>query len=1040
MKQLLHRSVILLVCWGASLSLLAQDRVISGKVTNSADNTALPGVSIIVKGTPRGTTTDNNGDYKVSVPANATLIFSYIGFVRREVKVGNSTVINLAMENDESILNEVVVTALGVKKEKKALGYSTQDVKGQDIIDTGRDNFLVAMQGRVSGLTMTPTSGQPGSSVSIQLRGASSIGGNNQPLFVVDGLPIDNRTFSQEAYVSPQPNRDNDYLNRAADINPNDIESITVLKGPEAAALYGIDASAGAILITTKKGTLGGKGKITYDNSFRMEEVYRFPKVQQVYGRGVNGSPDPNTQRFFGPKLPENTQFYDNFDGFFRTGFTQKHNLGFEGGNDKVTYRWSNSFTDQKGTIPTSAYKTLSSRLTATIKLTPKLEATTSFNYVNTQIVKPVRSEFGFLIGLLTWPTYDDVTNYLNPDGTRRRLIADTGEYDNPLFSVNKNKNSDRTKRTIGNFNLNYNPTSWLNMVARFGIDSYSTLGNSFLQPESNRGLVGKGAIDNYTENSQLLNGNFLATAKKTVGKLTTSLLVGGSVDDRNYEVTSIHGEKLYLPDYNSINNTDPVTQRNKLTIIRQRLLGVFGKLDFDYNNYLFLSVTGRNDWSSTLPKANNSFFYPSVSASFVFSDLPALKDKFTALSFGKVRASFAQTGKDATPYRVRARLVSQTTTGGGFIYDFYGDNPDLKPERTNGFEIGTELKFFKNRLGLEVAYYSNERSKQIVTQRLSYGTGFIFGLLNGGTFSNHGVELTLNGNPVKTPDFSWDITANFSRYKTEVRNLPADVSEFYNSDTWLYGNARASAFPSGLDSYFSTINLAYNQRGASSATAIGGYSYLRNNRGDILISPTTGLPVINTNFLPIGDRNPDFTVGVTNMFRYKNLQLSFLLDIRKGGDVFNGNEKYLYTMGLSTRTLNRDQTMVFKGVLRDGLENSDNPTPNTIQITPQTRSADYYAALPESEFVEKDINWLRMRDITLSYKFPKAILNRTKVFSSASVFVTGTDLFLLTNYTGADPSINGNTASTTGVGGAGFDFGTLSMPRAVSFGLRVGL
>ncbi|WP_273215185.1 SusC/RagA family TonB-linked outer membrane protein [Runella zeae] len=1039
MNKLLLRLGVLVLSFALSLSLFAQDRVITGKVSSNSDNTLLPGVSIVVKGTTRGTTTDNNGDFKLTVPANATLIFSYIGFTSREIKVGNQSVINLELSPDESTLNEVVVTAMGIKKEKKLLGYSTQDVKGQDIIDTGRDNFLVALQGRVAGLTMTPTSGQPGASVSIQLRGASSIGGNNQPLYVVDGLPIDNRTFSQEAYVNPLPNRDNDYLNRAADINPNDIESITVLKGPEAAALYGIDASAGAILITTKKGS-GGKGKITYDNNFRFEDVYRFPQVQKVYGRGINGAPDPNTQRFFGPKLPENTQFYDNFESFFRTGFTQKHSLGFEGGKEGVTYRWSTTYTDQAGTVPTSAFKTLSTRLTATANLTSKLKATTSFSFVNTQVVKPIRSEYGFLIGLLTWPSYDDVSNYLNPDGTRRRLIADTGEYDNPLFSVNKNKNTDRTKRTIGNFSLEYTPTTWLNIIGRFGADNYSTLGNSFLHPESNRGLVGRGTIDNYTENSQLLNGNLLITAKKAIGDFNTSFLLGGSVDDRNYEVTAVRGEKLYLPDYNSINNTDPATQRNKLTITRQRLLGVFGKLDIDYKNYLSLSITGRNDWSSTLPKANNSFFYPSVSMSFVFTDLPSMKGQFSALSFGKIRASYAQTGKDAIPYRVRARLVPQTTTGGGFIYDFYGDNPNLNPERSSGFEVGTELKFFKNRLGLEVAYYSNERSKQIVVQRLSYGTGFIFGLLNGGTFSNRGVEITLTGSPIRTPSFSWDATVNFSKLKTDVRNLPADVAEYYNSDTWLYGNARASAFVNGLDSYYSNINLAYNRRGEGSATAIGGYSYLRNNKGDILISPATGLPITNTNFLPIGDRNPDFTMGVTNMFRYKNLQLSFLLDIRKGGDVYNGNERYLYAMGLSTRTLDRDQPVVFKGVLRDGLENTDNPTANNIQVTPATRLDYYTSALPESEFVEKDINWLRLRDVTLSYRLPTTLLNRTGFLNNASVFVTGTDLFLLTNYTGADPSINGNSASTLGVGGAGFDFGTLALARAVSFGVRIGL
>ncbi|MBC7890945.1 MAG: SusC/RagA family TonB-linked outer membrane protein, partial [Sphingobacteriaceae bacterium] len=359
----------------------------------------------------------------------------------------------------------------------------------------------------------------------------------------------------------------------------------------------------------------------------------------------------------------------------------------------------------------------------------------------------------------------------------------------------------------------------------------------------------------------------------------------------------------------------------------------------------------------------------------------------------------------------------------------------------------------FKGRLGVDFAYYDKELSQQIVNQRLSYGTGFIFGLVNGGTFSNRGVEVQLTGKPLKSADFGWDVTLNFTQLKTSVKNLPADQPEYYNSDTWLFGNARASAFVANLPGYYPKdnsgekngnaayrgINWDYYQRGMGTATAIGGYGYQRNKNGDVLINPLTGLPLTNNLFLPIGDRNPDFTIGLQNNFRFKNIQLSFLLDIRKGGDVFNGTAMYLWRNGLSTRSLDRDTPVTFKGVLRDGKEDTDNPTPNSIQVNPTLRSLDYFGAMPESEFVEKDINWLRLRDVSLSYQLPEAWLTRTKVIKTVGVYVNGTDLFLLTNYTGADPNVNGTTATSGGVGAGGFDYGTLSLPRGFSFGVRVG-
>jgi hypothetical protein len=562
-------------------------------------------------------------------------------------------------------------------------------------------------------------------------------------------------------------------------------------------------------------------------------------------------------------------------------------------------------------------------------------------------------------------------------------------------------------------------------------------LGNYLQHPESNRGIVGKGFIENYNENGQLLTGNLLATVKKKFGDFNTSLMVGGDIFDNRYEVTSVYGEQLYLPDFNSINNTLPTTMRNKLTVTRKRIVSGFGKIDLSYKDIFYLTATGRNDISSTLPIVNNSFFYPAVSTSFIFSEIGGLKDALPALSMGKLRAAYAQSGKDAPPYKVLAALTPQTTSGGGFAYGVFGGNEGLKPERGESFEFGFEMQFFNGRLGIDASRYTKTVSDQIVSQRLSYGTGFILGLLNGGTFTNSGYELQLKGTPVKTKDFGWDIIANFTTLKTSVKNLPADVSEYYNSDTWLVGNARASAFVGNLSTYYPTFNLDNNQRGAGSATAIGGYSYLRNKRGDIMINPSSGLPVINTNFLPIGDRNPDFTVGLTNTFSYKNIRLSFLLDIRKGGDVFNGNEYFLFRNGLSKNSLDREKPVVFNGVLRDGKEDSDAPTKNNIQITPVTRS-DYFSAFAESDFVEKDINWLRLRDVTVSYSLPKALLQQTKLFQAASVFVTGTDLFLLTNYKGADPNVNGTTATSLGVGAAGFDFGTLAVPRGISFGVRV--
>lgn len=1038
--------MVLALCCATSVMAQEQHKI-SGTVLSAKDNTPLPGINVIIKGTTRGTVTDIDGKFSLVVSPQDVIVVSFIGMETKEVPVGNQTTLVVNLSESTTALDEVVVTALGVKEEKRSLGYAVQEVKGDEIAQTQRPNFMASMQGRVAGLTVTSTSGLPGASTSMTLRGMSSLSGDNQPLIVVDGLPIENTTFNQHSLVSDQDNRGNDYTNRAADINPNDIESITVLKGPEAAALYGQQGGSGVIVITTKKGSLGA-GRISYDNNFGFQKVYRFPDdIQNKYSLGNYGYLGSTIDEFtyLGPEYEEGTKFYDNVDKYFQTGFSQTHNISVEGGSKETSYRFSTNYFTQDGVVPTSAYDKLSTRLTGRTLIGKKLEATTTFNYIYSANEKPERGASGYLMSVLTWPLNENVSHYLNADGTRYRIFPEPGdasdEPDNPFFAAYKNKNSTKTNRIIGNMSLSYDPTAWLNVAGRFGADVYTSEGNTFHDQESSRGLDNDGEVENYIATNRLLNGQALATARKKFGDINTSLMLGGSFKDSHYEVNSVQGTGVLVPGFNSINNT--AETNSKITIYRERLVSLMGRFSADYKDLLYLSITGRNDVSSTLPAKNRSFFYPSASVSFVFTELDNFHSSF--LTYGKLRASVASVGKDAPPYKVKSSLSSSSYTGGGFAYGYYGGNSDLTPERATSYEFGTELKFFNGRAGLDLTWYNNNRYNQITQQRLSYGTGFIFGLLNGGDITQRGLEVLVTVKPLVKKDFEWEVLVNFTHSKSIVNELPAKVGEYYDSDTWLYGNARGSAFPSNLASRYTGetydgYNWQYLQRGLGSGTAIGGYTYQRNKNGEVLINPASGLPVQTADFLPIGERNPDFTIGLTNSFTYKNLRVSFLLDIRKGGDVFNGNEMYLFEKGLSKRVLDRKSPYIFKGVLQDGNENSDSPTQNTMELTPYTMGSSFYSAFAESDFVERDINWLRLRDLTISYTIPASILGNGKGIRTASVFTTMTDLFMITNYTGADPMSNGTTAATGGAGAFGFDFGTLSTPRTFSFGVRVSL
>ncbi len=1009
-------TVVLALLFSAAQA-LAQEKTVTGRVTGE-QGAPLQGVTVIIRGTTTGTQTNADGTYFIRTTEGQVLLYRLIGNAPEERVVGAEYVINVALRRVTTKLDEVVVTALGQTTEQRALGTAQQTVEGAAIAQTQRSNFVNALQGRVAGVEVTSTSGVPGASSSITIRGISSISSSNQPLFIIDGLPMDNKTLNTNVLASDAPgsttafnNRGIDFTNRAADLNPEDIESLVVLKGPEASALYGIDAANGAIVITTKRGRVGGG--LEYSNSFAMATPRGRPELQRVYGPSAVGT---TTFLYYGAPYAPGTRFYDNIDGFFRTAMTQKHNLAFSGAaaDNRINYRISTAGTREEGVVPGSRLDRVNLTGASQVQALRWLRADLSMSYAYANNDQTLKGENGPLIGLMVWPQTDDAANYLTAAGERRRLtnLALASEVDNPYFSVKKNRNNSKTNRIIANLGLIATPFSWGNLRTNIGTDSYTNQQQVLRHPSSALGNTFGGVLDQGNDITRSLNAQTLLNVNShaITDDISISGLLGNQVSDYKSTVDAIKGQDFLEPDFVSVNNTN--LRLGRTTISQRRLLSAFGSATVDFKNYLYVTVTGRNDWTSTIPQGANSFFYPSVSSSFVFSDaFPRVGEFMT----GKLRAAYAEVGKDARPYAYRPSLEFKTTSHGGYGYGFTGPNLKLKPEFAQSSEFGTELSFLKDRLGIDATFYRKQTKDQIVNDiRGSYATGFVLFNLNGAVTRNQGLELTVRGTPLQMTDFSWDVIANFDRSRGKVVSLPNALPESYVSDTWLYGNVRNGTAP-GL-----------------STQSLTGWYYLRNTQGKLLIDPTNGLPLRSSVFIDGGyDRQPQFTLGVTNSFKYRRFSMNFLLDFRKGGDIFNATEHYLTTRGLAMRTLDRMEPRVVDGVLRDGKENTANPTPNTIVVVPAFQTA-YYTLMSEELFIEKDINWLRLRDVTLQYAIPE------RYARNASVFITGTDLFLITNYSGLDPIVNGNSAAVGGSGGRGIDFGNFPIPRGLSFGMKV--
>jgi len=1067
-----------LVVWlvlSAVGSLLAQ-RTITGTVTDQQGE-PLIGASVLVEDTQMGTITDIDGRYTLEVPETAErLVFSYTGFSTETVEIGASNVIDVTLQ-EGVVLDEAIVTAVGLESNRRQLGYSVQNVDADEVVGSRETNVVNALNGKVAGVNITSSSGAPGASSNIRIRGATSISRTNSPLFVIDGVPIDNSEIGNGVGGVDQSNR-------AIDINPNDISSISVLKGPAATALYGVRAANGAVIITTKKGA-EGKAQITFNANYALDQYNQVPELQSAYaqGRPSGGAPiwrgphtaegfswgpaisdleysnDPNHPNapgslfFFedrytfdpnGFLVPSGTgngnpaQVYDQYD-FFKTGNTYDVNLQVRGGTDRIRYFFSGGRLESQGIAPNGEWARNSLRLTTDAQLTDKLNVGLSANYVNSGGFRVQRGSNiqGIMLGLLrTTPTFDngngksgqaaadDPGSYIlpSPAGAQRSYRA--GVYDNPYWVVNKNPFEDNVSRLIGYVTAGYEFLPSLKLNYKLGLDQYTDRRNWAFDINNQLfgsfdGAVNQGVYTNRDLNSDL----FLQFNQRLSDFFSVSAIVGHNYFDTKYVSQQTNGFTLAASDFYHISNASDI--QGFETINRKKLMGLYGTVDLNFGDYLFLNLTGRNDWSSALPEDDNNFQSYSASLGWAFTEMLGLQNN-PVLPYGKLRLSYGKVGNDAPIYATTNYFNSAFNGGDGFIsgiqYPSFGlnaferstqlGNNMLLPESTTTFEVGGEFKFFRGRVGLDVTYYDSESRDQVIPVQISSVTGFTSVIQNAGRVTNKGWELVLGITPVRSQNFTWDIEANWTTYENIVEELAEGVTNI---------------FLSGFTSTQSTAQVG------EPYGAIWGDPFAYNDQGQRLID-ADGWPILGTSKVVMGDPNPDWFGGLRNTFTFYGVRVSALLDFRKGGDMWCGTCGILDYFGTSQPSGDlRDESVVFEGVLPDG-------TQNNISVPYADPAAGLggnywirYGFGGISEMSIYDTSWLRLRELTVSYNFPSNLFNNIAV-EGASLTFTGRNLWLDTEYPGIDPETNLTGASN----GIGLDYFNMPNTKSYNLGLQV--
>ncbi|MEO1052461.1 MAG: SusC/RagA family TonB-linked outer membrane protein [Bacteroidota bacterium] len=973
----------------------AQDRNVSGKVTAIEDGATIPGVNVVLKGTTNGTVTDIDGNFKLSVPASGgILIFSFIGYQTQEVEIGNREVIDVQLNADITTLTEVVVTAAGIERQKKALGYSTQDVAGEQLAQKSTNNVFESLQGKVAGLRITTPTGAPGGGQTILLRGVTSIAGSNrnQPLIVVDGTPINiDNVASDVAAGSAAVFGTGSFGGGAIDINPDDIESVNVLKGAAAAALYGIRGANGAIIINTKKANRQKGLSIKVNSSFNVSQVNILPQYQNEYGQGLgfrHHSPVSSNSwgRRFGAiandSITDHTgtrvvyeAYPNNVSDFFDDGYLWNNNVQLSGGNGNSGFILSVGRTDQEGIIPNSFLERTNVRLGGTTEVIENFFINGNLNFIRreTQGSPQGNSRSSVYFILPSLPRSYDLQGrpVTNPDGTQNFYST---TIDHPLWSTENNPNVSDQNRVIGNIGLNYDVTDWLNISYSFGMDVSGEDRQSVFARSSRR--FNEGLIIEEQINQRLFESNFIVGLSKNISQdLTLDVKVGHNINSTRRDRFIVQATGLTTPGINNILNAEDVTvdTRNGVDYWR-RLVGVFGDVSLGYKDWAFLNISARNDWSSTLPQENRSFLYPQVSGSFIPTE--AFNIQNDILSFAKVKASWARVGNDADPFLTSTVYIVPTLGNNvaqvnfpfngvaSFTQSNVRGNNTLVPEENTQIELGAELGFWGDRIKADFTWYNQDVRDQIFPLTIPASTGFTSFVTNTGLINNSGIELVITANPVRTGDFNWDVIVNWTRIRNRVEELAEGIE---------------ASFLSGFT-------------GAESSVVVGepvgvfrGQEYLRDTlTGELLVINSginRGQLVGGGDITIVGDPNPDWNGSLINTFSWKGIRLSAQLDMQKGGDVWSNTIGFATGLGALEETgVDRDQPRIVPGVLADAqgnviLDDDGNRIPNNIQVDAQTYWRDISGSFAESSVF--DASHIRLREITVGYTLPKTLVDK---------------------------------------------------------------
>jgi TonB-linked SusC/RagA family outer membrane protein len=997
MKKSVLFFFLALCCW--TMETYGQSLTITGKVTSAEDNNPLPGVTVKIKGTSLGAVTDVNGGYTIKVNQGQALVFSFLGTVSVEQIVQNGNPINVNLKADARNLNEVVVTALGIKQSKRSLGYQAQELSASEITESNQVNPLNALKGKLAGVQITSDGGAAGSGTRIQIRGINSLNpsANNQPLFVIDGIPISNNT-DQFGGASGDGFQNS---NRFSDINPDDIETLTVLKGPAASVLYGLRAGNGAIVITTKSGK-AGQASFNYKTSYSFDDVVNTPPIQTTYGNGNNGAYVASLNTW-GPRI-QGLQVYNPYDEFFKTGHMLQNSFSTSGGTDKATYFSSFDNAHQTGVVPNSSYNKNSFRLNTSLRASDKFKFDASANYINTNSTNPRTGvSSGAIYYLMKHTNTVDPADYLNPDGTQKVYNAGI---DNPFYFSQAAYLKTNVNRILGNLGFDFTPNNWLDINYKVGVDHYTDFRQAYIE----KGLIVSrlGSMDEQRLSYNEINSNLIARATKQFSsKWTGSLLVGNSITNIKGSSLSTNGTQAIVDKFISINNYSVYAPLGSSS--EKNIIGVFGDANLNYNKTVYLDITARNDWSSTLPVSNRSFFYPSASLSYIFTETLGMQDN-SILNFGKLRLSYAEVGKDADPYQIGAYYQTVQAFNGvsGIRQSTTIGDPNLRPERTKGLEFGGEFHFLKDRITLDANYAISNSIDQIVPVPTSYASGYSIYVTNAGEIRNNSIELLLGVNAINRKDFKWNINANWSSTKGRVISMPPGINEiaFQPASPWVKQIIKTGGRPG--DWY-----------GWPYQRVADGSQY----NGQLIIG-SDGFPSVTTNLATntlVGNAFPDWTGGLGSNITYKNFTLSFQFNFRKGGYVFDISRYQRYTTGIGAETELRNAAIVYKGVVNTGTAAAPIYTPNTkvVNITQSLFSNLYeYEVATENNGFE-DASWIRLQNVGLTYNLPTKILTRTFI-KTASISVTGNNLWVTTPFIGFDPESSAYGASSNAVGYVG--------------------